>query len=91
MTEPINNEIRLMQMINHPFIARLYSAFQDQKAVYMALELLPGGDFFTFLHRAVKLTEDMAKFYASAVVAGLDAMHGLSIAYRDLKPENLVR
>ena len=36
------------------------------------------------------MTEDKVRFYSANVVAGLDALHAHSIAYRDLKPENMV-
>ena len=90
MEVTISNEIELMSLIAHPFVARLFCAFQNKASVFMAMEFLPAGDFFSFLQRSGKLSEDMARFYSASVVAGLDAMHCLSIAYRDLKPENLV-
>ena len=37
-----------------------------------------------------KLSEQSARFYASSVVYAFSVMHAKKIAYRDLKPENLV-
>ena len=91
MESIIINEIQLMRMFNHPFIARLYSAFQDSKSIHMAIELLQGGDFFSLLKReGTYFSESKAVFYTSIIVLALEAIHKEKIAYRDLKPENLV-
>ena len=37
------------------------------------------------LWRLHRLTEEEARFYVAEVVAALDHLHGLAIAYRDLK------
>jgi serine/threonine protein kinase len=55
------------------------------------LELLPGGEFFNYLQSAGKLSEDKSRFYSAAVVLALGELHRNKIAYRDLKPENMVR
>lgn len=55
------------------------------------LELLPGGEFFNFLQSAGKLSEEKSRFYSAAVVLALGELHRNKIAYRDLKPENMVR
>jgi hypothetical protein len=54
------------------------------------LELLPGGEFFNYLQSAGKLSEDKSRFYSAAVVLALGELHRNKIAYRDLKPENMV-
>ena len=57
---------------------------------YFLLELLPGGEFFNFLQSAGKLSEEKCRFYSAAVVLALGELHRNKIAYRDLKPENMV-
>eukprot|EP01035_Chromulina_nebulosa_P019176 gene19176-25021_t len=90
LQEHVLNEMRVMKMISHPFIAQLYSALQDQCNLYFVLELLQGGELFTHLRNRGKLSEASAKFYASIVVYAFSSLHSKKIAYRDLKPENLV-
>lgn len=90
LQEHVLNEMRVMKRIDHPFIAKLYIALQDNCNIYFVLELLQGGELFTHLRNRGKLSEQSARFYASSVVYAFSVMHAKKIAYRDLKPENLV-
>ena len=86
MESTIVNEIQLMRMMSHPYIARLYCAFQDKYSIHMAIELLQGGDFFSLLKREGKyFSESKAVFYSAIIVLALEAIHKEKIAYRDLK------
>jgi serine/threonine protein kinase len=90
LQEHVMNELRVMRRIDHPFIAKLFCAMQDDKYIYFLLELLQGGELFTHLRNRGKLSEQTARFYAAAVVYSFSTLHAKKIAYRDLKPENLV-
>lgn len=90
LQEHVLNEMRVMRKINHPFIAKLYVALQDRHNIYFVLELLQGGELFTHLRNRGKLSEQAARFYAATVVYAFSTLHAKKIAYRDLKPENLV-
>jgi serine/threonine protein kinase len=76
--------------MHHPFILTLHGAFKDEHTIYFVLELLQGGELFTHLRNRGKLCELDAKFYAAQVLIAFGHMHSKKIAYRDLKPENLV-
>lgn len=91
MQDMVITEVQTMKMINHPLIAKLHATMQDRKSIYFLLELLPGGEFFTFLQKVGKLSEDKARFYSATVVSAYEELHRKRIAYRDLKPENMVR
>ena len=90
LQEHVLNEMRVMKKINHPYIAKLYIALQDPTYIYFVLELLQGGELFTHLRNRGKLSEQAARFYAATVVYAFSTLHAKKIAYRDLKPENLV-
>jgi CRP-like cAMP-binding protein len=90
LQEHVLNEMRVMRKIDHPFIAKLYTALQDSKYLYFVLELLLGGELFTHLRNRGKLSEQTARFYAATVTYAFSTLHAKRIAYRDLKPENLV-
>ena len=90
MQEMVLNEMHIMKQTDHAFISKLHAAMQDRKYIYFLLELLPGGEFFSFLQSAGKLSEERCRFYSAAVILALEELHKNKIAYRDLKPENMV-
>jgi len=74
----------------HTFIVRLFGTFQDTQYLYMVLEYINGGEFFTHLRKAGQLDNKAAMFYAASVTSIFEHLHSSSIIYRDLKPENLL-
>lgn len=71
----------------HPFIVNLAGSFQDECCLYMVMEIVIGGEFFSHLRNAVKFNTNTAKFFASHVVLIFEHLHSKDIVYRDLKPE----
>lgn len=45
----IMNEIKILSMIDHPFIVKFDGFCQDDKYLYLGLELINGGELFTYL------------------------------------------
>ena len=87
----LRDERRLLgEMSGCPWIVQLHRTFEDDCNVYMLLEYLKGGELFTLLRRASCLSTQDTLFYASEIVCALDALHSKGIAYRDLKPENVL-
>jgi protein kinase A len=55
------------------------------------LDYCPGGEVFSYLRKAKRFDEDTARFYAAEIVLVLEFLHEREgVAYRDLKPENLL-
>jgi len=81
-------ERSVMQKMRHNFIVRLHFAFQTDRKLFMLLDYCSGGELFFHLGKAGRFTENRARFYASEIVLALEYLHGKSIIYRDLKPEN---
>mmetsp|Transcript_2028 Transcript_2028/g.3813 ORF Transcript_2028/g.3813 Transcript_2028/m.3813 type:complete len:329 (-) Transcript_2028:48-1034(-) len=88
--EHIKSEKNILSKIHHPFIVNLYSVFQDERTVYMCLDYVAGGELFSHLRRAGRFGNDTARFFAASIVLAFEYLHSMHIAYRDLKPENLL-
>jgi serine/threonine protein kinase len=83
-------EKNILKAVMFPFIVNLYATFQDSEFLYLVLEYVIGGEFFSHLRKAVKFPNDTARFYAAAVVLAFEHLHKQNVIYRDLKPENLL-
>lgn len=84
----------VMRELQHPFVANLSFAFQNEDKLYMGMEFFNGGDlrYHLGLHTRGELilNHERIVFYASELVAGIAHIHSLGILYRDLKPENVL-
>ncbi|ELP83542.1 serine/threonine protein kinase, putative [Entamoeba invadens IP1] len=85
-----NDEKKILQHINHPFIVKLHYAFQSPEKLYMVMDYIQGGELFHKLEIETSLKEDTAKFYTAELVLALLHLHSLGVVYRDLKPENIM-
>eukprot|EP00929_Paragymnodinium_shiwhaense_P049960 TRINITY_DN2518_c0_g1_i2.p1 TRINITY_DN2518_c0_g1~~TRINITY_DN2518_c0_g1_i2.p1 ORF type:complete len:325 (+),score=92.55 TRINITY_DN2518_c0_g1_i2:140-1114(+) len=86
----IVSEKSILVTLKHPFIVNCYGAFHDERYVYLVLEYIVGGEFFSHLRKVGRLENDNAAFYAAQIGAIFEYCHGKSIIYRDLKPENIL-
>lgn len=82
----------LAEVSGHPFITNLVATFADQDSLYMLLDYVPGGELFSYLRKFRRFDEPVARLYAAEIVLVLEYLHEQQggIAYRDLKPENLL-
>ncbi|KAK4211720.1 kinase-like domain-containing protein [Rhypophila decipiens] len=82
----------LADVSGHPFITSLVASFSDHDFLYLLLDYIPGGELFSYLRKFRRFDEDMARFYAAEIVLVLEYLHEQQggIAYRDMKPENLL-
>ena len=88
--EHIKAEKAILSRIVHPFIVHLFTAFQDERYLYMLMEYVIGGELFSQLRKVGRFSNDTARFYAAEIVLALQYLHLKDIVYRDLKPENLL-
>lgn len=90
LVEQTKTERAILESVNrHPFVVKLFYAFQDQEKLYLILEYAQGGELFTHLAQERMFTEEVASFYMAEMVLALEHLHtNLGVVYRDLKPEN---
>lgn len=90
LVEQTRTERTILESINrHPFVVKLFYAFQDQERLYLILEYAQGGELFHHLAMERMFSEETAAFYMAEMVLALEHLHqNVRVIYRDLKPEN---
>ena len=81
----------LAELSGNSFVPILDGSAVDDDCVYLMLEFLSGGDLFSLIEQCGPLEEStVVRFAAACTILGLQHVHKHSIAFRDLKLENLV-
>ena len=86
----ISSEKEILIGLKHPFIVNLFGCFHDARYLYLVLEYVVGGEFFTHLRKAGRFENDTSRFYAAGITLIFEYCHSKNIIYRDLKPENIL-
>ena len=86
----INSERELLSKLYHPFIVNMHYAFQDDKYLYLVMDLLSGGDLRYHISIHKKFSEEQTRFFICGIIISLEYIHSNNIIHRDVKPENLV-
>ncbi|XP_044024195.1 MAP/microtubule affinity-regulating kinase 3-like isoform X2 [Siniperca chuatsi] len=83
-------EVRIMKILNHPNIVKLFEVMETEKTLYLVMEYASGGEVFDYLvaHGRMKEKEARAKF--RQIVSAVQYCHQKHIVHRDLKAENLL-
>ncbi|XP_052827942.1 MAP/microtubule affinity-regulating kinase 3 [Octopus bimaculoides] len=83
-------EVRIMKILDHPNIVKLFEVIETDKTLYLVMEYASGGEVFDYLvaHGRMKEKEARAKF--RQIVSAVQYCHQKHIVHRDLKAENLL-
>ncbi|CAG2255016.1 CAMK1 [Mytilus edulis] len=88
--DSLENEIRVLQRLDHPNIVKLLDVFEDKSHVYLVMELVTGGELFDRIVEKGSYTEKDASDLIRQILEAVDYMHDRGVVHRDLKPENLL-
>lgn len=86
----MKSERDILTKIDHPFIVRLWFAFQSEKKLFLVMDFLSGGELFFHLKRRGLIMEHEVRFYLGEMILAIEFLHGCGIIHRDLKPENVL-
>lgn len=89
-TKKLFREVRIMKMLAHPHIVRMYEVIDTPKELFLVLEYAPGGEIFDFLVARGRLKEQDARKYFRQIISAVDYCHKVRIIHRDLKAENML-
>merc|ERR1712017_4208 len=89
--ENLQKEVVFMRTLNgHPNVLRLLDLHEDDRNLYLVLELAAGGDLFDKIVGDGGFSEETACHFFNQIIDGLEYCHQKQIVHRDLKPENLL-
>ena len=88
----IRTERAVLAKLNHPFIMRLYYAFQTKVNLYFITKFMYGGELNYHIYKEKNnyFSEEKTRFYASEIILAINYLHKNNCIYRDLKPENVL-
>lgn len=91
------DEAKILETLSSLFVIRMLGRFQTPDELIFVLESAPSGDLWTLIHERDELRDnegflsiDITRFYIANIVLALEHMHDRKIAYRNLKPENVL-
>lgn len=86
----VQSEIKIMEQVSHPRIARLYEAVETPKRMHLIMECLDGGNLCSYVKSKKRLSEDESRRIFFQLVQALDYLHQHCIIHRDIKLENVL-
>lgn len=82
-------EIKIHRAMNHPGIVNFVDCFEDDKNVYMLLEMCSNQSLADMVNRRRHLTEPEARFFFLQILGASAYMHSRGVVHRDLKLGNI--
>ena len=86
-------EVQIVQELDHPCIAKVYDALEEETELVIVMEFAAGGEMF---HKVVaeqqgqELSEEKAKIRFYQMSHTLAYLHSRKVCHRDLKLENIL-
>jgi len=86
----LQREIDIMKKLHHKNIIELVEVYDEEKALYLVMELVTGGELFDEIVKRGAYSERDAATIIQQILEAVHYMHSNGVAHRDLKPENLL-
>ena len=91
----IENEIVILNEIQHPNIVKLFDVKMREDFIYLIMEYCNGGSLLKALNDYIEkngkpFTEDIVRFLMKQILSGVECLHKHNIIHRDLKLENIL-
>ena len=82
-------EIKILAMLDHPNILRLFEVIEDSKKFYLIMELCSGGELLSRMTNNRYREKEAAKLI-DQIASAVAYCHEKGICHRDLKPQNIL-
>ena len=88
--EQAKKEITIQSLLSHPNIIQLITSKTSPEAIFIFLELAPGGELFDRIEPEKGVDHLAAHFYFRQLISAVAHCHKRGISHRDIKPENML-
>ncbi|KAF5899858.1 serine/threonine-protein kinase SIK2-like isoform X1, partial [Clarias magur] len=88
--EKIYREVKIMKMLDHPHIIKLYQVMETKNMLYLVTEYAKNGEIFDYLAKHGRLSEPEARRKFWQILSAVEYCHNRNVVHRDLKAENLL-
>ena len=85
-------ELRLLEKLYHPALPHLWSAWEENGFIYVAMDYVEGIPMDAFLRKHGAVPQELAVDWAKQLCKAMVYLHGFQppVIYRDLKPANVI-
>jgi hypothetical protein len=90
LAQRFRQEAKALARLTHPHIVQVYDLVEQDGRLWMALELVEGGDVLSSIEERGRLPAGEAVRIAVQMADGLGFAHGKGVIHRDVKPANVL-
>jgi serine/threonine protein kinase len=83
-------EARLAASVDHPHVISVYYVGDEDHRLFLASQWIDGDDLKRTIDGYVRLPAERAVKIATQLAGALDAVHGVGLVHRDVKPANVL-
>jgi tRNA A-37 threonylcarbamoyl transferase component Bud32 len=83
-------EAKILARLNHPNIVQIYDLLEHGSRIWIAMELVEGGDLASLLARHGRLNPEQVAVLSSRMAGALLFAHNRGVIHRDIKPLNVL-
>jgi serine/threonine protein kinase len=88
--ERLRREARTVAALDHPNIAPLYEAGEEDGTVYIATRWVEGTELGALIQRDSPVEPARAARFAAQIASALEVAHEKGLVHRDVKPSNVI-
>jgi len=88
--ESMLKELRILEVVNHPNIPKIYGVYEDIERMYIFMENIETGSLFDRLKKNFVLDEEESFKITVDILKTMQYLNELKIMHRDIKPENVL-